>query len=211
MIKRILITTVLVLIAKISVAQSLSIEANTGGFSFIPAFASTDPHFILNVSTSTDHRLSGHLISNIRMENGMPRNMIFISRYKLVDQKLKVILGYHLPAFQIKDDYTIDSFKALEITTIYPVTNSFTLGTYFLHGEGRNFDFNANLLSFNGSYNKGKFNFLTQYYFLDLDNVKGIAETINYKLNDKFYLKAFFNHTFSNGDFKWTLGLRYHL
>lgn len=211
MIKRILLVIAVSLITKISYSQSLSIESSTGGFAFIPSFASTDPHFILNANTNLEHRLSGHLISNIRMENGLPRNLILIGRYKLVDQKLKVILGFHLPAFQIKDDYTVNSFIAQEITTSYSISEAVIIGTYFLHGEGRNFDFNGNLLSFNSSLNSGNFNFLTQFYLVNIDNTKGVAQTIAYKLNDKFSLKAFATKIVTSGDFKWTLGLKYNL
>ncbi len=192
-------------------AQSGSIEASTGGFSFVPAFASTDPHFILNLNTNERNRLSGHIISNIRMENGIPRNLIIIGRYKLIDQKLKVVVGYHLPALQIKDDFTVDSFRGQEMTALYPITNSFIFSTFFLHGEGTNFDFNANLLSFNGVYIKKNFNFLTQFYFLNLENTKGMSETITYKINNKFSLRGFVNKTLTDGDTKWTLGLKYNL
>lgn len=211
MFKKLLLLGLFIIGANQTFAQSGTIEANTGGFSFIPAFASTNPHFILNLNTNNKKRLSGHIISNIRMQNGIPTNIIFIGRYKVIDQKFKLIVGYHIPAVQINDDFTVKSFRAQEITASYPLTNSFTFSTFFLHGEGTNFDFNANLFCFNGSYNKKNFNFLTQYYLLNLDNTYGVSETISYKLSNKFSLKGFINKTLSNGDTKWTLGLNYKL
>jgi hypothetical protein len=43
-------------------AQYASFEASTGGFSFIPAFTSEDPHIIVNAGTTDSKRLSFHLL-----------------------------------------------------------------------------------------------------------------------------------------------------
>ena len=72
-------------------AQHASFEASTGGFSFIPAFTSEDPHLIVNAGTTDTKRLSFHLLSTIRLENFNPRGVIFMSRYKFIDKKLKAI------------------------------------------------------------------------------------------------------------------------
>tara|TARA_R110000868_G_scaffold53163_1_gene167152 strand:- start:2496 stop:2831 length:336 start_codon:yes stop_codon:yes gene_type:complete len=93
-------------------AQSASFEASTGGFSFIPAFTSEKPHLIINAGTNDSKRLTFHLLSTIRLNNLTPRAVVFISRYKLIDKKLKVNIGIHLPALQISQDYQVDTFFA---------------------------------------------------------------------------------------------------
>ncbi len=65
-------------------AQYAKFEVSTGGFSFIPAFTSDDPHLIINAGTNERKRLSFHLLSTIRLSNLAPRGVIFISRYKLM-------------------------------------------------------------------------------------------------------------------------------
>ncbi|MEN9981204.1 MAG: hypothetical protein RL542_991, partial [Bacteroidota bacterium] len=50
-------------------AQYANFEASTGGFSFIPAFTSEDPHFIINAGTNDAKPLSFHLLSTVRMSN----------------------------------------------------------------------------------------------------------------------------------------------
>ena len=210
-IKKLLLLSAFVLIAKISFGQYASIEASTGGFSFIPAFASSEPHFILTAGTSSKHRLSAHLLTNIRMENGLPRNFILISRYRLIDQKLKMNVGIYLPAFQITDDYTVNSFFTQDVSISYPISESVTIGTFYLHGKGRNFYHNSNFLSFNTTVIKGKMSYLTQAYVLDMDNTYGMSETLAYTLNEKFSLKAFATKIISSGEFKWTVGLKYNL
>lgn len=87
-------------------AQYGSVELSSGGFSFVPNFTSEDPHFILNMGTSSEKRLSAHLLSLVRTENLVPRNAILITRYQLLDQRFKLSVGTHLPAFQINDDYS---------------------------------------------------------------------------------------------------------
>ena len=91
-------------------AQHASFEASTGGFSFIPAFTSEDPHIIVNAGTTNTKRLSFHLLSTIRLENLNPRGVIFMSRYKFIDKKLKASFGIHLPAIQIDQNFNVDTF-----------------------------------------------------------------------------------------------------
>lgn len=208
---KILIAIIVFLFSINTHAQSASIEASTGGFSFIPAFTSQDPHLIINAGTNDNKRLSFHLLSTIRLSNLTPRGVVFISRYKLIDKKLKVIIGVHLPAIQISQDYLVNTFFAQELTTSYELSKSVTIGTFYLHGKGQNNDFEANLFAFNTTINKGDFSFLTQLYGLDLDNTYGVSETISYKINKNFDIRGFANKTISNGKFNWTLGARYNL
>lgn len=192
-------------------AQYASFEASTGGFSFIPAFTSEDPHIIVNAGTTDSKPLSFHLLSTVRMSNFTPRAVVFMSRYKFIDKKLKASIGIHLPALQISDDYQVDSFFAQEFIASYPLTKDIVIGTFYLHGKGKNLDFEVNFLAFNTTVTKGDFSFLTQLYALDIDNAYGISETITYKMNKNIDLRGFVNKTISDGKFNWTLGARYNL
>lgn len=192
-------------------AQYANFEASTGGFSFIPAFTSEDPHLIINAGTNESKRLSLHLLSTIRLSNLTPRGVVFISRYKLVDKKLKVNIGVHLPALQISKDYLVDTFFAQELITSYELSKSVSIGTFYLHGKGKNNDFEANFLAFNTNVVRGNFTFVSQLYGLDMDNTYGVSETITYKINKNIDARGFANKTISDGKFNWTLGARYNL
>ncbi|HBB48758.1 MAG TPA: hypothetical protein DCZ44_03880, partial [Flavobacteriaceae bacterium] len=132
--KRFLFLTLIISSITVS-AQYGGIEASTGGFSFVPDFTSEDPHFILSVGTNTDKRLQGQLLSLIRTENLVPRNAIFITRYKFLDKRLKATIGTHLPALQISDDYQVDSFFAQELRTDYGINEKWRLSTMYLYGK----------------------------------------------------------------------------
>jgi len=80
----------------------------------------------------------------------------------------------------------------------------------YIHGKGRNNDLEINLLTLNAQFNHQRFAYLTQIYLLDLDQTYGLAENITYKLTDRLDIRGFANSTLSNGDFKWTIGLRKH-
>lgn len=192
-------------------AQYANFEVSTGGFSFIPAFTSEDPHIIVNAGTNDSKRLSFHLLSTIRLNNLNPRGVVFISRYKLVDKKLKVNIGIHLPAIQINDEFQVDAFFAQELIASYELSKKVSIGTFYLHGKGKNNDFGANFLAFNTKMVQGDFSFLSQLYGLDMDNTYGVSETIAYKINNHIDIKAFANKTISDGKFNWTLGVRYNL
>ena len=208
---KVLIAIITFLFSTFAHAQYANIEASTGGFSFIPAFTSDDPHFVINAGTNENKALSFHLLSTVRMSNYTPRGVVFISRYKIIDKKLKVNIGVHLPAMQISEEYHVDTFFAQELITSYELSKSVSIGTFYLHGKGRNNDFEANFLAFNTTVNKGNFSFVSQLYGLDLDNTYGVSETITYKINNNIDARGFVNKTISNGEFNWTLGLRYNL
>ena len=192
-------------------AQSASFEASTGGFSFIPAFTSDDPHLIINAGTNENKKLSFHLLSTIRLSNLTPRSVVFISRYKLIDKKLKATVGIHLPAIQISDDYHVDTFFAQEFIASYPVSKNVAISALYLHGKGKNNDFEANFLAFNANVVQGNFSFLSQLYGLDMDKTYGVSETVTYKINKNIDVRGFANKTISDGKFNWTLGARYNL
>jgi len=191
-------------------AQYANVELSSGGFSFVPAFTDTNPNLILNAGTTGKGILSAHMIGNIRMESLNPRGFIFITRAKIIDQQFKLSAGIHLPAIQIDEDFHVDTFFAQELIASYKVSDRWNLSAMYIHGKGRNNDLEINLLTLNAQLSYLRFSFLSQFYLLDLDKTYGFAENITYKLTDKIDLRGFANTTLSNGDFKWTVGLRKH-
>lgn len=200
-----------VLIASSAYSQYGSVELNTGGFSLVPAFTDDQPNFIINLGTATDKRVSGSLIANIRVDGMKPRGGIFITRYKLVDKKLKLQLGAHLPAFQVDEDFHMDTFFAREVLATYQLNESVGFTGMFIRGTGMNNDFKMKLFNFITIIRKNSFVFATQVYGMDFENTYGIAQTISYTLSEKFSINGFLNKTLSNGSSISTLGLRYHL
>ncbi len=200
-----------VLIASSAYSQYGSVELNTGGFSLVPAFTDDQPNFIINLGTATDKRVSGSLIANIRVDGMKPRGGIFITRYKLIDKKLKLQLGAHLPAFQVDEDFHMDTFFAREVLATYQLNESVGFTGMFIRGTGMNNDFKMKLFNFMTIIRKNSFVFATQVYGMDFENTYGIAQTISYTLSEKFSINGFLNKTLSNGSSISTLGLRYHL
>jgi len=199
------------LIASSAYSQYGSVELNTGGFSLVPAFTDDQPNFILNLGTSTDRRVTVSLIANIRVEGMKPRGGIFITRYKLIDKKLKLHLGAHLPAFQVDEDYHMDTFFAREVLATYQLNESVGFTGMFIRGTGMNNDFKMKLLNFMTIIRKNSFVFTTQVYGMDFENTYGIAQAISYTLSKKLSINGFLNKTLSNGSTISTLGLRYHM
>ena len=192
-------------------AQTGSIEISSGGFSFIPAFISKEPNLIINAGTNPKRRLSGHLMYMMRVKSATPTTVVLISRYKLVDKKFKAILGIHMPAFQMTENYEVTSFFGRELTLNYPVNKKLSVGSFILNGNARNTDFKVTLLSLNTNYHQQKWNFFSQGYFLSVGDLTGIAETISYDISTHFQAKAFGNYTLTDGQFIGTVGLKYTL
>ena len=78
----------------------------------MPNFTSEDPHFIVNMGTNSEKKFSAHLLSLVRANNLVPRNAIVITRYKVLDKRFNLSVGAQIPAIQINDDYSVDSFFA---------------------------------------------------------------------------------------------------
>jgi hypothetical protein len=189
-------------------AQYGSVELSSGGFSFIPDFTSRDPHFILRAGTGTGGRLSAHFLSLIRTDNLTPRTVIFITRYQLIDKRFKLSVGTHLPGFQIKDDFTVDSFFGQEALTTYRVNDKWSIRSMYLHGKGRNLDLEMNFFTSGAAYAKGKINTYSQFWILDLDNAVGISQSVEYQLAPHYSLRLFANQTLTGEkDFIATIGL----
>jgi hypothetical protein len=192
-------------------AQTGSIEMSTGGFSFIPAFTSKEPNIIINASTNPKKRLTGSLMYMMRMKSMTPTTVALFTRYRFIDKKFKAIVGIHIPAFQMTEDYEVTSFFGRELTMSYPVNEKLTVGSFILNGNARNTDFKVTLVSGNTNYHHKKWNLLTQGYYLTVGDLTGVAETISYDINKHFQAKAFGNYTLTDGQVIATVGLKYNL
>mgnify|MGYP000499966316 FL=1 len=192
-------------------AQTGSIEVSSGGFSFIPAFTSKEPNIIINASTNPMKRLTGSLMYMMRMKSMTPTTVALFTRYRFIDKKFKAIVGIHIPAFQMTEDYEVTSFFGRELTMSYPVNEKLTVGSFILNGNARNSDFKVTLVSGNTNYHHKKWNFLTQGYYLTVGDLTGVAETISYDINKHFQAKAFGNYTLTDGQVIATVGLKYNL
>jgi hypothetical protein len=192
-------------------AQTGSIEVSTGGFSFIPAFTSKEPNIIINASTNPKKRLTGSLMYMMRMKSMTPTTVALFTRYRFIDKRFKAIVGIHIPAFQMTEDYEVTSFFGRELTMSYPVNEKLTVGSFILNGNARNSDFKVTLVSGNTNYHYKKWNLLTQGYYLTVGDLTGVAETISYDINKHFQAKAFGNYTLTDGQVIATVGLKYNL
>jgi hypothetical protein len=206
-----LLTICLILAAFSLHAQTGSIEMSTGGFSFIPAFTSKEPNIIINASTNPKKRLTGSLMYMMRMKSMTPTTVALFTRYRFIDKKFKAIVGIHIPAFQMTEDYEVTSFFGRELTMSYPVNEKLTVGSFILNGNARNSDFKVTLVSGNTNYHHKKWNFLTQGYYLTVGDLTGVAETVSYDINTHFQAKVFGNYTLTDGQVIGTVGLKYNL
>jgi hypothetical protein len=209
--KQLLAICLIILSIGSSKAQTGSIEMSTGGFSFIPAFTSKEPNLIINASTNPKRRLTGNLMYMMRVQSMTPTTVVLITRYKFLDKKFKAILGIHMPAFQMTEDYKVTSFFGRELTLNYPVSKKMSVGSFILNGQARNTDFKVTLISGNTNYHHKNWNLLTQGYYLSVGDLTGIAETISYDINSHFQAKAFGNYTLTDGNVIGTVGLKYNL
>ncbi len=191
--------------------QTGSIEMSTGGFSFIPAFTSKEPNLIINAGTNPKRRLTGSLMYMMRMKSMTPTTVALFTRYRFIDKKFKAIVGIHIPAFQMTEDYEVTSFFGRELTLSYPVNEKWNVGSFILNGNARNTDFKVTLVSGNASYHVKKWNFFSQGYYLSVGDLTGVAETISYDINKHFQAKAFGNYTLTNQEFIGTVGVNYKL
>ena len=209
--KQLLAICLIILSIGSSKAQTGSIEMSTGGFSFIPAFTSKEPNLIINAGTNPKRRLTGNLMYMMRMKSMTPTTVVLITRYKFIDKKFKAIIGIHMPAFQMTEDYAVTSFFGRELTLNYPVSKNLSVGSFILNGQARNTDFKVTLISGNTNYRHKNWGILSQGYYLSIGDLTGVAETITYDIDKHFQAKAFGNYTLSDGQVIGTVGIKYTL
>ncbi len=191
--------------------QTGSIEVSTGGFSFIPAFTSKEPNIIINASTNPKRRLTGSMMYMMRIQSMTPTTVVLFTRYRFIDKKFKAVVGIHMPAFQMTEDYKTTSFFGRDLTLSYTVSKKMSIGSFILNGNARNTDFKVTLVSGNTNYRHKNWGFLTQGYYLSVGDLTGVAETISYDINSHFQAKAFGNYTLTDGNVIGTVGLKYNL
>ena len=207
-----LVTICLFILVSISLkAQTGSIEMSTGGFSFIPAFTSKEPNIIVNASTNPKRRLIGSMMYMMRIQSMTPTTVVLFTRYRFIDKKFKAIVGIHMPAFQMTEDYKTTSFFGRDLTMSYPLNTKWSLGSFILNGQARNTDFKVTLISGNTNYRHKNWGFLSQGYYLSIGDLTGVAETITYDIDKHFQAKAFGNYTLTDGQVIGTVGIKYTL
>ena len=153
-------------------SQYGSIEINTGGFSFIPIFTSEKPHIILRAGTNNKKRFSVNLLNLTSISGLNPSNLSLISRYRIVNkEKIKIDIGIHLPAFRVDENQEYKSRIVQESNIIYSINSKTKLSLLYIHGEGRNFNFNVNFLTLNFQKTLNKFMLNSQLYVLNIDDI----------------------------------------
>ena len=148
------------------------------------------------------------------MDGFHPANYSLITRYKLIDKRLKLNLGFQLPGYRLFEN---EEFKARSVQevrasiSLNPKTDFLFL---YLHGEGNNFEMNNNFYSvyFRKTFNKLVAN--SQFYILftslEPDSSYGIAQNISYKLKDKISLNFFINKSLTSEVFNRTFGIQFY-
>lgn len=187
---------------------------NTGGFSFIPLFTSNKPHFILRAGTNDKKRFSLNLINLIMMDGFHPANYSLITRYKLIDKKFKLKVGFQLPGYRLFENEEYKSRHVEEVRASYSLNQNTDLLFLYLHGEGKNFEMSNNFYSiyFRKKYNR--FIADSQFYILftslEPDSSMGIAQKISYQLKKKISLNFFINKSLTNEVFNRTFGIQFY-
>ena len=120
-------------------------------------------------------------------------------------------VGTHLVALKIDEDYQTKTYAAQEIRMYYTLSENLRFSSLFLHNKGKNNTSQYNLIVIKTHYDRNKFNFETQLYHSDYNNLYGIAEIITYGIKEKIDIRLFVNNTLSKGDIFGTLGLRFDL
>lgn len=195
-------------------SQYGSIELNTGGFSFIPLFTSNKPHFILRAGTNDKKRFSLNLINLIMMDGFHPANYSLITRYKLIDKKFKLKLGFQLPGYRLFENEEFKSRHVEEVRASYSINQNTDLLFLYLHGEGKNFEMSNNFYSI---YFRKKYNRLiadSQFYILftslEPDSSMGIAQKVSYQIKKKISLNFFINKSLTDDVFNRTFGVQFY-
>ena len=187
------------------------VELTSGGFSYIPTYISRDPNLIFDINLPYYKRFSVNLITQIELSNFNMRAVQVDTRYKILDKRLKLYVGVHLPTFVIDKQYNVSSFVAPLLVSTYSVNDKFNLNGMYLRGFGRNINFSSHFVSLTGNYvlNK-KINFANQIYYLNLENTVGVAETILYKFSKQIHFNGFGTYNFRNELFIGTVGVKYN-
>jgi hypothetical protein len=168
------------------------LSATNNGFSIVPAFTLGAPAAFLDMRMG-NKRMSFEPQFRFALE-GRPWSFIFIYRYKaIVKPKFQLSLGAHLPALNFVTNTVIINgieeqlsvtrrFLAGEINPTYKISNTNSVGLYFLRGHGfQNYGpQNSTFLSLQGNFTKIKLvgrtylSFSPQVFYLKVDANDGI-------------------------------------
>ena len=206
------------LLINFSYSQSVSIELNSGGFSFIPIFTSDKPHMIFRGSTNQNRRLSLNLIHLIMLDGFTPSNYMLIARYKIFDKKFKLSFGTEFPGgYRVLKNEEYKSRNVHEIRASYNVNFKTKLSFLFMHGKGRNFSMSNNFYAFYFQKKIKKFTSTSQIYSLHTsllnESMAGVAQKVSIRLKDMITLNLFFNSSISGEEYisNKTIGLQFYL
>ncbi len=183
------------------VAGNFGITNN--GISIIPTFSLKQPAFNLTTSLSKGGKFS--LDPDVRLTfDGRKGGAMLWFRYKVVaSKKFNFRVGAH-PAFNLalktvtegNKSWTITQarrFVATELAPSYTFNNHFSIGAYYLHGNGLQTDgpISTHFVNFSTAFsniNLGgdyAFNFTPQVYYLQVDQQDGFYLTGNVILSNK--------------------------
>lgn len=148
------------------------------------------------------------------MDGFHPANYSLITRYKLIDKKFKLKVGFQLPGYRLFENEEYKSRHVEEVRASYSLNQNTDLLFLYLHGEGKNFEMSNNFYSI---YFRKKYNRLiadSQFYILftslEPDSSMGIAQKISYQLRKKISLNFFINKSLTNEVFNRTFGIQFY-
>lgn len=212
-----------------------SIGVTTNGFSIIPSFSLNSPA-IVSVLTWRKNKFS--ISPDIRLTPGLSKGgMLLWFRYFPVQRKHFVLrVGTH-PAlnFQFRDIVTngksstitqMRRFLAWEVSPTFTLSNNWTVGVYYLQGNGLQLDGprTTHFVTLNTSLSKIRispllrFSLIGAVYYLNLDGYEGqylTATAILSNLKFPVSLESSINQTFKanlpgNRQFMWNVTLNYN-
>ncbi|WP_345156451.1 hypothetical protein [Pontibacter saemangeumensis] len=212
-----------------------SIGITNNAFSIIPLFSLNSPSAVFLLSWRKN-RFS--IEPDIRLSlDGKKGNMLFWFRYRLIDkQKFSLRVGTH-PAYNFALREVTENgvtseitqarrFIASEVVPNYQITPNWSVGMYYLQGNGLQKDGPrlSHFVTLNTSISNIKlgpnfrFQFVPEVYYLNLDGDAGTYFTTTGILSRKkvpFTLQSTINQTFSstipgNKEFLWNVTLSYN-
>ncbi len=226
--------------AQDSTSKPFVVAGNFGvtnnGISIVPTFSLKDPAFNFTGSLSIAGRFS--LDPDVRMTfDGRKGGAMLWFRYKLIEgKKFHFRVGAH-PAFNFALKTVTENnkswnitqarrFIATELAPSYSVSKNFSIGAYYLHGNGLQKDgpistHFVNFISSISGIQLGKNHLLSispQAYYLQIDNQDGYYLTGNLILASKkspftlmyLYNKEITTNIVGSKPFDWNLTLMYN-
>ena len=148
------------------------------------------------------------------MDGFHPANYSLISRYKLIDKKFKLKIGFQLPGYRLFENEEYKARHVEEVRASFSINHNTDLLFLYIHGEGKNFFMNNNFYSIYFRKSFKKLVTTSQLYIL-FTNLKpesthGIAQKISYQLKDKISLNFFINKSLTDEVFNNTFGIQFN-